>query len=132
MTVPTPGFTDNLLPTRLFDRLGLHALAAWYGDGMNRRNGHRVLQELEAWRQALERVGLRMEDHLCYFSASEAAWWSITAMRPFQLCAVLRYVPSVVQRFAAVVTQWLLRHVMGSTGPGEKQCGYLLVVARKG
>jgi hypothetical protein len=52
-------------------------------------------------------------------------------MRPFQLFAALRHVPESVQRSAALLTEWLIRHVTGSTRSEEMQRGYLLIVARK-
>jgi SAM-dependent methyltransferase len=74
MTVPTPGFTTHLLPTRLFEHLGLPMLAALYSRRMNARNGHRRLAYLDGWRRELERVGLKIEQHVYYFARSEAIW----------------------------------------------------------
>jgi SAM-dependent methyltransferase len=131
MTVPTPDFTANLLPKRLFERLGLRRLIVWYSNGMNKRNGHRTLQDFEKWRRELENVGLKVENHLHYFSASEAKWWSITAMRPFQLFAILRYLPRFIQRVAVSPTEWFVRHVAGHNHTQEQKYGYLLIAARK-
>jgi SAM-dependent methyltransferase len=131
MTVPTPEFTDNLVPKRLFDRLGLHRLSVWYSNGMNKRNGHRKLQSFEVWKKELEQVGFTVEDHLCYFANSEAFWWSLTAMRPFQLCALFRYFPKIVQRIASLLTELLLRYVASLNPSDCKNCGFLLIVATK-
>jgi SAM-dependent methyltransferase len=131
MTVPTPEFTDNLVPKRLFDRLGLHRLSVWYSNGMNKRNGHRKLQGFEVWQKELEQVGFTVEDHLCYFVSSEAFWWSLMAMRPFQLCALFRYLPKIVQRTASLLTELLLRYVTSFNPSDYKNCGFLLIVATK-
>ncbi len=131
MTAPTPGYTSALLPTRLFERLGLHTLGALYSRKVNERNAHRKLEYLEWWQKELERAGLKVENYIHYFAGSEATWWSVLSMRPFQLFAIVRYLPGFIQRIATAFTERLTRSVPRSIQPEEQECGYLLIVARK-
>ncbi len=131
MTTPTPGFTDILFPTRLFRRLNLSGLAEFYIENANKRHGHRTVEAFEGWQQALERVGLTIEDHVHYFTGNEAIWWSVLAMRPFQVFAALRYGPAAIQQLAATFTQNLVRSVRGAVNAEEQEHGYLLILARK-
>ncbi len=131
MTVPTPNFAADLLLTRLFEHLGLHMLATLYSRRVNARNGIRKSGDLELWRKELERVGLKVEGYVHYFGGSEATWWGVLAMRPFQLFAILRYLPEFIQRLAATLTESLIRFVPRPIHPEEKNCVFLLIVARK-
>jgi SAM-dependent methyltransferase len=131
LTLPTPGYTSALLPTRLFECLGLRKLAVLYSKQVNERNQHHKLEYLEWWQKELERAGLKIEEYVHYFAASEAAWWSILNMRPFQLFAVSRYLPGFIQRIAADFTERVTRAVPRSIQPSEQECGYLLISARK-
>jgi SAM-dependent methyltransferase len=131
MTIPTPRFTEILLPTRLFKGLGLHRLAALYARMVNHRNGHRTLEYLDVWWKELARAGLKVEHYTTYFSGSEATWWSLFAMRPFQLFAIIRYLPEFIQHFAVAFTARLIHSVPRSIHPPETEYGYLLIIARK-
>ena len=111
MTVPTPGFTASLLPTRVLARLGLQRLARLYGDRVNERGGHRRLEYLDFWRRELAHVSLVVEHHVHYFSSNQAAWWSLLAMRPFQLFAILNYFPSFLRNSAIFLLERLLRFI---------------------
>jgi hypothetical protein len=77
-------------------------------------------------------VGLKIEQHVYYFARSEAIWWSVLAMRPFQLFAVLRYLPKFVQRWSITLTERLTRSVPRAGNVNENEAGYLLITARKG
>ena len=131
MTIPTPRFTEVLLPTRLCKGLGLYRLATLYARMVNHRNGHRTLEYLDVWRKELACAGLKVEHYINYFSGSEATWWSLFAMRPFQSFAILRYLPEFIQHFAVAFTAKLIHPVPRSTHPQETEYGYLLIVARK-
>jgi len=131
LTLPTPGYTSALLPTRLFEHLGLNTLAALYSRRINERNKHWRLEYLEWWQMELERAGLKIEEYVHYFAASEAAWWSILNMRPFHLFAIFRYVPGSMQRLAIALTERIVRSIPRPIQPRERECGYLLIVARK-
>jgi SAM-dependent methyltransferase len=131
MTVPTPAFTDGLVPTRVLLRLGLRGLATRYVNAVNRRHGHQCLQGLSAWRAELERVGMQVEHHTHFLSPTQAAWWSILAMRPFQVFAVLRYVPQRLREWVARGLEWIIRRAPGSSPLRDGQGGYLLILARK-
>lgn len=131
MTVPTPGWTSALFPTRLFEFLGFQKLARFYSRKTDERNGHRVLQNLEAWRKDLESVDLKIESYIQFTTKSETAWWGVLNMRPFQVFAVFRYLPGFMQRLAVGITKRLLNYVSTLTHPDEKECGFLLIVARK-
>jgi SAM-dependent methyltransferase len=131
LTLPTPGYTSALLPTRLFECLGLRKLAVLYSKQVNERNQHHKLEYLEWWQKELERAGLKIEEYVHYFAASEAAWWSILNMRPFQLFAVFRYLPRFIQRIATDFTERVTRAVPRSIQPAEQECGYLLISVRK-
>jgi ubiquinone/menaquinone biosynthesis C-methylase UbiE len=131
MTVPTPSFTVALLPTRFLVRLGLHRLARLYGDRVNKRGGHRRLEFLDFWRRELAQVGLKIEHDVHYFSSHQAAWWSLMAMRPFQLFALLNYVPSFLRNSAIFLLERFLRFIPRLASSDEKGMGYLLIVAQK-
>lgn len=131
MTLPTPAFTSVLMPTRLLERIGLPRLAAIYSRKVNARNGHWKLEHLEGWQKELERAGLKIEDYVYYFGRTEATWWSVLAMRPFQAFGVLRWVPRFMQRIAVLATERLIRCVSGLGRQEGNQYGYVLIVARK-
>ena len=131
MTVPTSRYTSLLIPTRIFTYLGLERLAVLYARRVNKRNGHRVLETPEWWHGELERTGLTIEKSISYFGTREAACWSILTMRPFQVCATLRYVPRLIQRIAVAFTEWIIRNAPRSRNADERSCGYVLFVARK-
>lgn len=131
MTVPTPNFATALLLPRMFEHLGLHKLATLYCTRLNARNGIRKSGDLELWRKELERVGLKVEGYVHYFGESEATWWSVFAMRPFQLFTILRYLPEFIQRLGVTLTERLIRSVPRPIHPEEKNCVFLLIVAKK-
>ena len=131
VTVPTPQFADLLAPSRWFRRVGLSSMGAWYGERSNLRHGHRRLESLEAWRHEFESAGLLIEDVVFFFTGEVATWWSILAMRPFQLLSALRFAPRGAQRGAAAVTRRCIDRMhsdVSRTGQGR---GYMLLLARK-
>ena len=131
MTVATPQFTTALLPTRWLNHLGLRELAGLYCRKVNDRNGHKTLADVSKWQQELERAGLEVEKLTHYFSGNEAAWWSVLAMRPFQLCAIFRYFPRYVQRIAVSMIRKLLQQVPSSVRLQGELSGFLLIIAKK-
>ena len=131
MTVATPQFTAGLLPARWLNHLGLHKLAAIYCRRVNNRNGHQRLGYLPTWQQELERAGLEVEKHTYYFSGNEAAWWSVLAMRPLQLCTIFRYLPGPMQRFAVSIVEKIVQHISNLFRAEEGPSGFLLIIARK-
>jgi SAM-dependent methyltransferase len=131
MTVPTPAFTEILFPTRFLRRLAMNPIADFYVAKTNKRHGHRTVEAYEMWEKALERVGLKIEAHVHYFAGREAIWWSVFAMRPFQLFATLRYSPTALQRLAITFTEMLVRSVRETVNTDEQAQGYLLILARK-
>jgi ubiquinone/menaquinone biosynthesis C-methylase UbiE len=131
MTVPTPSFTSLLLPSRWFERLRLWRLRRLYSRKVNQRHGHRTVKSLNEWQTELDRAGLKMSKACHYFSGTEADWWSVLAMRPFQMFAILKCLPSFLQVFAIKTTAHILRLVPRSVPAETQEFGYLLIVARK-
>ncbi len=131
MSVATPRFTTALLANKWLNHLGFQRLAASYSRRTNVRNGHQALGYLTTWQQAIERVGLELERHIYYFSSNEAAWWSLLALRPVQIFATFRYLPYFMQRFTVCVIEKFIRNISAPVCSDEKDCGYLLIVAKK-
>jgi SAM-dependent methyltransferase len=97
ITVPNPGFPEQLFFSRAFARLGAPSLAEAYGRFFNRISHHCHMDNFHAWEGRLDRAGLRVVEHRAYFSAA--------AVRAFDL-SLYAGVPNLATRM--LTGRWVL------------------------
>jgi SAM-dependent methyltransferase len=67
--VPNHRFTQLLLGTQIFRRLGLKNAAAWYSCLFNRISRHAHTDSYTVWKRRMDRLGFTIEKHWDYFPA---------------------------------------------------------------
>lgn len=72
-TSPTNNYTRLLFYYRLFNKIGLHNLANWYGERINKVFAHKHLLSYKQWETLLKKVHLTPVKHIYYNNSISTA-----------------------------------------------------------